>query len=434
MNLQDKIKSTILSNVVPEKERKVGLEIEGLYYNNQFRRLPVNTTNEYSASDLLADANDLLKPDDVFSYSLEPGGQLEWASGPAVSLWDIEAQYNRHLSIENQLCANHDLGRLYLSLEPICTPDDIDLIQMNKYQLMNDLFRQSGKFGPWMMRNTTSVQVNVDFTSEEDANEMAFVADAIQPLFSILFSNTPFMNGAPVGTANMRWRIWEDTDPGRCGSLFSHSITNPHQMVDEYSNWIQSVKTIFQYTPDGDAIAHEGSLKKMIMDNPDETEYHIVSALHQSFTHVRYKSVLEVRAGDRPQKGYELSPAAFLLGLLTAPSTRKDVFEIVKQWSDLERKQLDQTAKDISFENIGPNNTTVGDWLSTLGGFSLRGLDERSAFFNIKSERPILEPILNNLLVNGPKTKQIQNAYKKVGGPLDRFLLDCCLESASQER
>jgi len=170
----------------------------------------------------------------------------------------------------------------------------------------------------------------------------------------------------------------------------------------------------------------------MIMDNPDETEYHIVSALHQSFTHVRYKSVLEVRAGDRPQKGYELSPAAFLLGLLTAPSTRKDVFEIVKQWSDLERKQLDQTAKDISFENIGPNNTTVGDWLSTLGGFSLRGLDERSAFFNIKNERPILEPILNNLLVNGPKTKQIQSAYKKAGGPLDQFLLDCCLENASQ--
>ena len=188
------------------------------------------------------------------------------------------------------------------------------------------------------------------------------------------------MNGAPVGTANMRWRIWEDTDPDRCGSLFSHSITNPHQMVDAYANWIQSVKTIFQYAPDGDAIAHDGSLKKMIMDNPGETEYHIISALHQSFTHVRYKSVLEVRAGDRPQKGYELSPAAFLLGLLTAPSTRKDVFEIVKQWTDLERKQLDQTAKDISFENIGPDNTTVGDWLSTLGGLSLRGLDERSAF------------------------------------------------------
>ena len=68
MNHQDKIKRTILSNVVPEKERKVGLEIEGLYYNNQFCRLPVNTTNGYSASDLLANANVLLQPDDVFSY------------------------------------------------------------------------------------------------------------------------------------------------------------------------------------------------------------------------------------------------------------------------------------------------------------------------------------------------------------------------------
>ncbi len=431
MALKDQIRHIILSNLVSEADRKVGLEIEGLYYDGDFRRLPVNPTDTFSATDLITGANDLLNPSDPFSYSLEPGGQLEWASGPSISLWDIQSQFNQHLSIENTLCSDYGLGRLYLSLEPMCSPDDIDLIRMNKYQLMNDLFRSSGMLGPWMMRNTTSVQVNIDFTSEEDANEMAFVSDVIQPLFSILFSNTPFMNGEPVGTANMRWQIWEDTDANRCGSLFSHGINRSNKMVSDYANWIQWVKTIFQYTPDGDAVSYNGDLQEMILANPDELESRIVSALHQSFTHVRFKSVLEVRAGDRPQKGAELSPAAFLLGLLTAPNVRQTVFEIVKQWTDQERKQLEQTAKDISFENTGPGNKSIGDWLSILGELSLQGLDERAAFFNIESERPLLEGVLNDLLINGPKTQQIQKAYQTAGGSLNQFLLDCCLDGAS---
>ena len=60
---------------------------------------------------------------------------------------------------------------------------------------MHNLFTKTGALGQWMMRNTTSVQLNIDFTSEQDANEMAFLADAIQPLYSILFSNSPFMSG-----------------------------------------------------------------------------------------------------------------------------------------------------------------------------------------------------------------------------------------------
>ena len=63
---------------------------------------------------------------------------------------------------------------------------------------MNDMFKKTGSLGQWMMRNTTSLQLNVDYLNEEDANEMAFIADAIQPLASILFSNAPFKEGRSV--------------------------------------------------------------------------------------------------------------------------------------------------------------------------------------------------------------------------------------------
>ena len=430
MNLSDKIESIILSQLSPENQRQIGLEIEGFYYNAPFNRLPVNQTNYYSATDLLLDIQNSCLNDDLFSYSLEPGGQLEWASAPAVSIWDLQKQFNRHLVLEDKICNKHNINRLYLSLEPFCVPGDIKLIESNKYKLMHDLFTKTGDFGPWMMRNTTSLQLNIDYTSKQDANEIAFLADSIQPLFSILFSNSPFMKGEPVGLQNIRWKIWEDTDPMRCRSLFSHGIQTIDQMVTDYAKWLQQVPTIFEYTPNGEAVAFEGSLGDMIMSHPDEIEYHILSAFHQSFTHVRYKTVLEIRSSDRPSKGNELAPATFMVGLLTSKKIRSQLLEIVSSWSKMDRAQLIDTAHELSYSNIGPQGQTIGVWLETLSSLALEGLDERSSYFNINNERPLLEPFLNNILMNGPMTLQTQQAYKQSGHSLHHFLMDCCLDSA----
>ena len=147
MNLSKKIESLILSKVVSEKERKVGIEVEGLYYDKKLKRLPVNPTNEYSSIDLFNDIKKSVPSKCPFSYSLEPGGQIEWASGPSISLWDIYNQFNEHIEIENKICQSHEINRLYLSLEPLLEPADIDLIKMNKYKLMDQVFENSGNMG-----------------------------------------------------------------------------------------------------------------------------------------------------------------------------------------------------------------------------------------------------------------------------------------------
>jgi len=431
MNLADKFKSAILSRLIPENQRKIGLEIEGLYYESPFTRLPVNPTDRYSASDLFNDIKSGLQPEDPFSYSLEPGGQLEWASGPAISLWDIHNQFKKHLALEDTICRKEGVDRLHLSLEPVCTPDDLDLINSNKYQLMHNLFKKTGNHGPWMMRNTTSVQINIDYSSEQDANEMAFVADAIQPLFSILFSNAPFMRGVPVGTTNIRWKIWMDTDPGRCGSLFDHGMVSPEKIVAEYAEWILDVKTIFKYNQNGLAKEFNGTLGEMVQSDPVTMESHIISALHQSFTQVRFKSVLEVRTCDRPPKGMEFAPAAFLAGLLTAPNTRDKALDIVSKWSEKDRKQLIQSAYDLSYNQMGPANKSIGDWLEFWADLALQGLDERDKIFGIRNERSFVESFLKNVLLLGPKTIQTQNAFKESGVSIHNFLRDSCLDSAS---
>ena len=423
MNLSKKIESLILSKVVSEKERKVGIEVEGLYYDKKLKRLPVNPTNEYSSIDLFNDIKKSVPSKCPFSYSLEPGGQIEWASGPSISLWDIYNQFNEHIEIENKICQSNEINRLYLSLEPLLEPADIDLIKMNKYKLMDQVFENSGNMGRWMMRNTTSIQINIDYTSELDANLMGYIADSIQPFFSILFSNSPFIKGEPVKQKNMRWLIWENTDPERCRSLFNHKIYKPNNIVKDYAKWIQNVPAIFSANH-SNTVNFNGSLGEMILSHNDSLNKNILSALHQSFTNVRYKTVLEIRSGDRPLRGQELAPVAFIVGLLTAENTRDTLFEIINNWSKKDREKLISTAYNLSFKNIGPQGKSVGEWLEILSDLSLKGLDERSSFFKIKNERKLLESTLTNLLKNGPNTIQLQKQFVESGLSFNSFLLD----------
>ena len=423
MSLTKKIESLILSKMVSEKERKVGIEVEGLYYDKRLNRLPVNPTNQYSAIDLFNDIKKLTSLDSPYSYSLEPGGQIEWASGPAISLWNIHSQFNSHVEIEDKVCQANEIKRLYLSLEPLLKPNDIDLIKMKKYQLMDKVFQTTGDMGAWMMRNTTSIQINIDYTSEVDANHMGFIADAIQPFFSILFSNAPFIKGEKVKQKNMRWRIWENTDPSRCQSLINHKIYNPNSIVRDYAKWIQQVPAIFS-SNDLNTNHYNGTLGEMVLSFSDSLKNNILSALHQSFTNVRYKTVLEIRSGDRPLKGQELAPVAFIVGLLTAKNTRQSLFEIIKNWSKKDRIALIDLANDISFEKIGPEGKSVGEWLEILSDLALQGLDERCSFLNIKNERKLLESTLSQFLNAGPNTLSIQKRFARSGLSLNSFLLD----------
>ena len=423
MNLTEKIESFIYSNIVPENQRKIGVEIEGFYYDNKLNRIPVNPSDQYSAIDLFNDIQKANKPGSTFSYSLEPGGQIEWASGPSISLWDIKKQFDNHLKIENSICTSNQIKRIYLAVDPLYNPQDIDLIRLKKYESMDKMFKKTGNMGAWMMRNTSSIQVNFDFTSIQDANEIAFISDAIQPLFSILFSNAPFMNGSPVKIKNLRWKIWENTDDNRCCSLFNHGIYNTESMVRDYAKWIQNVPAIFEIHKSSEQ-AFDGIIADMLLKHRDDLDRYILSALRQSFTHVRYKKVLEIRASDRPMKGHEICPPAFLAGLLTTKNVRETLLDIVSKWSKADRKKLIMSANNLSLDKTGPSGKKIHDWLEILADLSLSGLDARSTFYKIKNERELLEPMLQNLISKGPKTLQIQQKYQNSKLSLDSFLLD----------
>ena len=422
--LKARVLKTILSNLVPPQNRRIGVEIETLFYDSLFRRIPVNKGKSFSAEDLM---NSLLGFQVLSAfpctYSLEPGGQLEWASSPFVSLHEINLQFQSHCSLLKKICLDNNLIPIDFSIDPIYSPSDVNLIDMKKYALMENRFFSTGRLGSWMMKNSTSVQINIDLVNKNDGEEMAYVADCIQPIFSLLFAHSPFASGLPVNN-NYRLKVWNNTDKQRCGHLIEHGINKKEGLLNQYIDYVFDVPSIFIETRESTIVNYKDTLGRWLLEKHLSKELlnkNVLSALHQIFTHVRFKNVIEIRGGDRPPFGYELAPVAFWCGLLTAEKTRKHILDLVLEWTQEERVALNLAAESLNLTQIGPQGKTLGRWLKIVSDVAIQGLEERMIFFKIESEKKYLEPYLEKALEK-LWTVRTQDSFKKSGLNINTYL------------
>jgi len=427
MELKEKIKNVILAPLETGKDRMIGVELEDFIYDMKGRRLPVNPGSEYSASDLLKNLIDL-QVDDKYKayYSIEPGGQIEWASTPRRSLHDVQIELNSHQTRLNQLFTTNQLETIDLAVEPIYLPSEIDFIDHKKYKLMHELFLRTGKHGPWMMRNTTSVQVNIDILSNTVAEDMAFLADCLTPFCVLLFANGPFMAGKPANNSNHRYNFWNDTDPSRCGDLFDHGIHSKDQLLDKFVDIVLDAPSIFTVSTGNDIKGFDGSLKQWLqaLDQSDLLDEHKINiALHQIFTHVRFKKhVLEVRGTDRPPIGFEMAPAAFWVGLLTVDTIRDQLGKIFSGWSVDERKFANANACILSPSSIGPTGKSMMEWINIFSILAIDGLKIRSESLHIDNEQDLFTPYLNMINERGIPAIFMQDDFDNDQKPLFEFL------------
>ena len=380
MKINKKIKSHILSKTVDQDRRKVGIEVECFVYTKNYKRLSVNPSNEYSATDLLHDLSNISKKKNG-SYSLEPGGQIEWSSPPFADVRDLEQSIHSYKKSIDSVLEKRGLIPLYMGVEPFCDPDSIDLIKHKKYQLMNLNMEKRGTLGKWMMRNTSSIQVNYDIIDENDLAEIVFIADCIHPISAYLFSNSPFQLGKPVGKNNLRNHIWENTDTTRCRTLFDHKIDHPNQLLDLYIKFMMKVPGIFQLDEELEIqdtdLTLGKELKKKLLNGKIRSE-DIEAALHQIFTNVRLKSLIEIRDIDCLPFKHILAPVAFLTGLISDNSIRKRLINEFLTWTSQERKLWNTNALSLDGDQIGPKKRKFINWTKWAGEIAIEGLQERN--------------------------------------------------------
>ena len=132
--------------------------------------------------------------------------------------------------------------------------------------------------------------------------------------------------------------------------------------------------------------------------------------------------MLELRCADRPPAGYEFAPVAFWIGILTDDVIREKLIELFMSWNDTDRQLSIKNAESLNLEKIGPQKTSMFDWIDYFSNLALEGLSRRSANSSINNETDFLVPYLDLFRKKGAPGIFRQHDYMKSNKTLIDFL------------
>ena len=153
------------------------------------------------------------------NITLEPGAQVELSGEQCETIHCADIELRNHLKHLLTAADELDLTFVNLGVQPISPLDDIQWIPKTRYQFMAPYMEQVGTLGHRMMKQTSSIQVNFDFSTESDAMMKFRVGMGLVPILTAMFANSPICDGSLNGFMTMRGHIWTDTDRRRSGLL-----------------------------------------------------------------------------------------------------------------------------------------------------------------------------------------------------------------------
>lgn len=153
------------------------------------------------------------------AISIEPGGQFELSGAPLENLHQTCREANQHLAHVRQIAEPMGVGFLGIGMTPTWTREDVPRMPKSRYDIMTNYMPKVGSLGLDMMYRTSTIQVNLDFSSEADMVRKMRIGLALQPIATAMFANSPFTDGRPNGFKSFRAQIWTDTDRDRTGDM-----------------------------------------------------------------------------------------------------------------------------------------------------------------------------------------------------------------------
>ena len=198
--------------------------------------------------------------------------------------------------------------------------DKIPWMPKERYKIMKNYMHTKGKKGIEMMLNTCTVQVNLDYSSENDMARKMRIATCLQPIATAIYANSSISNNKPNGFLSWRNEVWRDTDPDRCGVL--PNVMEENYCFEKYVDFALSVPMYF-VKREGKYINCAGMSFKDFMNgkleilpkqlpNIGDWEDHLTTI----FTDVRIKQFIEMRGADSGSWKHICALPALWVGLL----------------------------------------------------------------------------------------------------------------------
>jgi glutamate--cysteine ligase len=355
------------------------------------------------------------------TITLEPAGQLELSGAPLTNIHETFNELDEHRSQISKEGSNLGLGFLGAGLTPDWSFDEMPIMPKSRYQIMKNYMPKKGNLGLDMMFRSTTIQVNLDYSSESDMIKKFKVSLALQPIATALFANSPFLDGNLTGYNSFRSHIWTDTDPDRTGML--PFVFDGEMSYEKYVDYALKVPMYFIYR-DGNYFDVSGSsfedflngdLDELPNEKPNiiDWENHLTTI----FPEVRLKSFLEMRGADGGSFESVCALSSFWVGLLYDSESLDSSFNLIK---DFNIKQLQELRIEVAKNGLHSiiEGIEIQEIAKKVLMLSREGLRNRNILNeNGDSEEIFLDP-LQKILSSGKSSsddliKKFSNNWNK---------------------
>jgi glutamate--cysteine ligase len=273
--------------------------------------------------------------------TLEPGGQVELSGKAFSNLHQAAEELAQHAAEITAIGDELDIAFLGLGMQPVSKVDEIEWVPKTRYDIMGPYMLEVGHLGQRMMKQTATVQVNLDYESEADAMQKMRVSMGIGPLINAIFASSPISDGAENGYLSYRGHIWTDTDDARSGLL--PFVFSPHAGFADYVEWALDVPMYF--------VKRGGAYRGMTgipfrrfwkegFRGMRATVGDFALHLSTLFPDSRLKTYIELRTADNQPPDRLLGLSAIAKGVLYEPDCMLAAWDLVKDWALEERLRI----------------------------------------------------------------------------------------------
>ena len=305
----------------------------------------------------------------------EPGLQCELSGAPLENVHQVCAESSNFLK-EIQLASKGlDLNTVSIGFDPFNNLSEVPRSPKQRYNIMTKEMPKGGSQSLEMMYRTCGIQINYDYTSENNFEKIFRLANYLTPLAIALYSNSPFESEKPTGYLSYRNKVWQSTSRGGIMPIafekinfekyFDHIIEYPILFAIRDKKYIEPNGQTFKDFIFGnfDNLKEEANL--------EDFETHLATI----FTEVRLKQYIEIRSLDACDWECLCDGPAFFTGLFY--NSLDEAFEIVSKWKkeNIINAYIESPKKGLDTELEGKK---LHEWGKIFLDLAKKGLIERN--------------------------------------------------------
>lgn len=320
--------------------------------------------------------------------TLEPGSQMELSISPQKDIQDLEKEYLSFLTEILPILEKKNQGLIAIGYHPISKIQDIKMIPKERYNYMYEYFKTRGTHAHNMMKGTASVQIAIDYSSEEDYIKKFKIANALSPILYILFDNGYYFEGEVWDRHNLRSFIWENCDSDRSGIVPS-AFDNDYG-YEKYAEYILNVPPILIINNGNTCFTGNKMVKEIF--NPDNySTDELEHILTMVFPDVRTKKYIEIRMIDSIPYPLNFAAVALIKGIFYNEYNLNTIYEHVKDINidDIIKSKSSVAHRGLNGQLKEENVLDIGKWIVKL---AKNGLDSAE----LKYIKPLDDMLENN--------------------------------------